>query len=150
MAKYSAELQKATTSITVAVGSIEAPAASMRRILIYDLIFGSAASPNDNVFEFELNRSTTASTGSAVTPTPLDITDAACVALAKSNNTVQGTNTASAILLSIALNQRNTIRWVAPPEGKLIIPATANAGICFNTPTALNTVDAHIHTSFEE
>jgi len=41
MAKYSSKLAKATTSTTVGVASIEAPGSSMRRIKLYDVMFGS-------------------------------------------------------------------------------------------------------------
>jgi hypothetical protein len=150
MAKYGAELQKATTSTTVGVGSIEAPAANMRRISLYEMIFGSAAAAADNTFEFEVNRSTTAATGTAVTPEPLDMADAACVALAKSNLTVQGTNTAGKIPLSAPLNQRATFRWLAKEGGELIIPATANAGFHINTPTSTGLTDAHVNVALEE
>jgi len=150
MAKYGVELQKATTSLTVGMGSIEAPGSGMRRVKLYDFIFGSASGPADNVFEFEINRSTTAATGTAVTPNPLDVADAAAVTLAKSNNTVQGTNTAGVIPLSTSLNQRATFRWVAAPGSELVIPATASNGFSINTPVASGTPDAHVNVLFEE
>ena len=150
MGQYGAELQKATTSTTIGVGSIEAPGASMRRAWLYDFVFGSAAAAADNTFEFEVNRTTTAATGTAVTPNPLDLADAACVTLAKSNNTVQGTNTGGSVPLSASLNQRATFRWLAPPDGKLIIPATANAGFSINTPTSTGLTDAHVNVQFTE
>lgn len=150
MGNYAAKLQKTTTSTTIGVGSIEAPAASMRRARIYFLSFGSAATPADNVFLFELNRSTTAATGTAFTPVPLESADAACVTLAKTNLTVQGTNTAGAIALSIPLNQRATVEWYAPPGAEIVIPATASNGISVNTPTAVGTVDATVTVHFSE
>lgn len=150
MANYAAKLQKTTTSITIGVGSIEAPASSMRRVRIYFASFGSAAAVADNAFLFELNRSTTAATGTAVTPLTLDPADAACVTLAKTNNTVQGTNTANAIPLSIPLNQRATCEWYAPPGCEIVIPATASNGISFNTPTTSGTNDATITVHFSE
>jgi hypothetical protein len=151
MGRYGAELQKATTSTTVGVGSIEAPGASMRRIWLFDFIFSSAASPTgDNVYQFEVNRSTTAATGTAVTPAPFDTGDAAAVTLAKSNLTVQGANTAGVIPNSESLNQRNTFRWQAKPGDEIIIPATANAGVHINTPTTSGLTDAHVHVNFIE
>lgn len=150
MANYSVQLQKTTTSTTIGVGSIEAPAASMRRVRIYFAAFGSGAAVNDNTFLYQLNRSTTAATGTGVTPLPLDPADAACVALAKTNNTVQGTNTAGSILLSIALNSRATCEWYAVPGCELVIPATASNGISFNTPTTSGTNDATIAVHFSE
>lgn len=150
MGSYAVKMQKTTSSTTVAVGSIEAPAASMRRALITFASFGSGATPADGIFLFEIQRSTTAATGTAFTPVPLNPADAACVTLGKTNNTVQGTNTASAIVLSLPLNQRATAEWYAPPGGELIIPATATNGFHFNTPTTSGTVDATITAHFIE
>lgn len=150
MARYGSELNKATTSTTVGVGSIEAPGTSMRRAAIYDLIFGSEATPADNAFLWEVNRSTAAATGTSVTPNPLDSADAACVTLTKENLTIQGTNTAGSVPLAIPLNQRATFRWVAAPGGELIVPATANAGYHFNTPTAIGTPAATMTVNFNE
>jgi hypothetical protein len=151
MAKYGVELTKAITSVTVGLGSIEAAAANPRREAIYDTIYGSAAAPpNDNVFLFEWNRTTTASTGTAVTPNALDPADPAAVALAKQNNTVNGTNTAGAIPLAVPLNQRSTFRWVAKDGSELIIPAVAANGFEINTPTAQNTPAATVAVLFEE
>lgn len=150
MSKYSVQLQKTTTSTTVGVGSIEAPGSSMRRAKLYFASFGSAATTADNVFLFQLNKSTATATGTSFTPVLLDAAEAACVTIAKTNLTVQGTNTASAFVLSIPLNQRATAMWYAPPGGEIIIPATANAGIHFNTPTTSGTNDATITVHFDE
>lgn len=150
MARYSNECQKGTTSTSVGVASLEAPGASMRRIKLYEVVAGSETAPADNVFLFEVNRSTTAATGTAVTPNALDPADAAAVSLLKENLSVQGTNTANAIPLSWALNQRATFRWVAAPGAEIVVPATANNGLHFNTPTAQNTPAATLSIGFEE
>jgi hypothetical protein len=151
MGRYGAEMNKSTTSTTIGVGSVEAPAAAMRRIFLYDLIFGSEATPADNVFLFEVNRSTTAATGTAVTPNALDPGDPiAAVTLVKENLTVQGTNTAGAVPLSTPLNQRASFRWVAAPGGELVVVATALFGFHFNTPTAVGTPAASISANFNE
>lgn len=150
MANYSAQLQKTSTSTTVGVGSIEAPGSSMRRFRVYFASFGSAATTADNVFLIQLNKSTATATGTSFTPVLLDAADAACVTIAKTNLTVQGTNTASAFLLTVPLNQRATAFWYAPPGGELVVPATANAGIHFNTPTTSGTNDMTITAHFSE
>jgi len=56
-----------------------------------------------------------------------------------SNHTVEPTYTAGAFLLTVDLNQRATFRWVAPPGGELVTPATnANgAGVLNSVATAL-------------
>ncbi len=149
MAKYGAELNKATTSVTIGVGAIHV-SATTRRFKIYDIIFGSEASPSDQAFLFELNRSTTAPTGTAVTPNPLDPADTAAACVALENLTVQGTNTAGAVPLAVPLNSRATFRWVAAPGSELVAPATANNGFHVNTPTATNTPAATASIMLEE
>ena len=142
MANYGGKFTKTTTSTTVAVATLEAPGSGMRRAKLYDLIFGSGATPSDNNFVVQLQRSTTAATGTGVTPEPLDPADAAAVTVMNSAVTVDGTKTSGKIPLSFALNQRATFRWVAAPGSEIVIPATANNGLHLSPPTALNTPQA--------
>lgn len=128
MANYAVELQR-TASTTQSVGNVTAPAASMRRIKVYDIVFGSEGAVADNPFLWSWQRCTTTGTRTSQTPTPLDPADAACVATAGDNHSAEPTYTAGGILLNISLNQRATFRWVAAPGGELVIPATANNGI---------------------
>ncbi len=149
MANYGSELTKGITSTVVGLGSIECPAAGMRRVAIYDLVFGSSAA-GDTQFLFELNRSTTAATGTAVVPTALDPADPAAVTLTKQNLTVQGANTAGAVPMGSPQNQRATFRWVCREGKEIIIPAVANNGIHINTPVALLAPTATVFVNFEE
>ena len=148
MAKYGAELNKGTSSTTIGVGSLEAPGSGMRRFKLYDMIMGSEATPADNVILFRVKRSSTASTGSAVTPRPLDPADAAAVTLPKENLSAEGTS--SEVLLTFPLNQRATFRWVAAPGSEVVVPATANAGVIIETPTAVGTPAVTVGTLFDE
>lgn len=151
MAKYTVQLLKGTTSTTVGVGAVTCPLTGMRRFWITDTIFGSdAAALGTSNFRFELNRSTTAPTGTAVTPGTRDPADAAAVTLAFSNLTVQGTNTAGQIQLTVPLNQQATFRWVAQPGDEIIVPATASNGIHVNTPVSGNTPSAVVHMTIWE
>jgi hypothetical protein len=135
MAKYSAQFNRAA-SAAAAVGTITADATTPRRQKIYDLLVGSEAVPADFAFLWTLDRCTTAGTSTAVTPTKLDPGDAVALADAGENHTAEPTFTAGEVLLSIPLNQRATIRWVAPPGGELVIPAVASNGIGIRTPVA--------------
>lgn len=152
MAKYGAKVGKGAASITIGVASIEAPATGMRRAKIYDLMFGSDATPADNALTWELQRCTgTTATGTAVTPNAMDPADALAVTVVKSaltaNNSVL---TAGAIPISISLNQRATFRWVAAPGGELMIPAVATNGFQIMTPTAGGTPSVNATVHFEE
>lgn len=151
MASYGNQVLKSTTSTSVGVGSIECAGTGMRRFKLCDLIVGSdAATLGTSNFRFEVQRSTSAATGTAVTPEPLDPADAAAVTLIKSNLTVQGTNTAGKIPLTIPLNQQATFRWVPQPGREIVVPANANAGLHINTPVSGNTPSAVASFVFEE
>ena len=135
MAKYSVLMQR-TADTTLAVGTINAPGSGMRRVKVYDFMFGSEATPANNAFLWRIQRTTTAGTSTAVTPQPLDSADPASVTVAGSNTTVNPSLTASAFLLDIPLNQQASFRWVAAPGSELVIPATASNGVAVLTPTA--------------
>lgn len=135
MSAYAASLGR-TGSTTASVGHISAPGSSMRRVEIYDVMFGSEGTPADNPFRWQIQRTSAAGTSTSVTPQALDAADAAAVTTAGENHTVEPTYTAGAILLDIPLNQRATFRWVAKDGCGLMIPATAAAGLGIKTPTA--------------
>jgi hypothetical protein len=135
MARYAAEFNR-TASTTLSVGSITADATRARRGKLFDLMFGSEATPADNVFLWQVQRATAAGTATQITPTALDPGDAATECDTAENHTVDATVTAGAILLSIPLNQRASYRWVAAPGSELVYPATASNGLAIRTPTA--------------
>jgi hypothetical protein len=150
MAKYAAEINR-TASATLSVGTLCADATTPRRQKLYELIFGSEATPADNAFLWQAQRATTQGTGTTVTaPPPLDAADAAALADVLENHTVDPTLTANTVTLSIALNQRATFRWVAAPGSELVIPATANNGYAIRTPTAGGLVAVTATLLFEE
>lgn len=151
MGNYAAQMLKSTTSITVGVGSLECPTSTPRQIRLCEAILGTdAATLGTSNFRFEFQRSTTASTGTSVTPKPIDPAHAATTALVKSNLTVQGTNTAGEIPLTIPLSQQSTFRWVANPGFEIVIPAAGNNGLHLNTPVAGNTPSAVASIIFSE
>ena len=135
MANYAVEMNR-TASATLSVGNVIADATRPRRGKFYDLVFGSEASPADNPFLWQVQRCTTAGTATSVTPQALDPADAATESDAGENHTIDPTITAGAILLSVALNQRATFRWVAQPGCEVIYPATASNGLAVRTPTS--------------
>lgn len=134
MARYAVEANR-TASTTLSCLGITADATRPRRGKIFDIMFGSEATPADNVFLWQVHRCSDAGTSTGVTPLPLDPADAATEADAGENHTVEGT-VATGSLLSIPLNQRATYRWVAAPGSELVYPATASNGFRITTPTA--------------
>lgn len=96
---------------------------------LYDLMLGQSGTAADNVVVWSVQRQTAAGTITSVTPRPLDPSDPASTTTGGSNASAEGTITANSDLLTVAFNQRGTYRWMAPPGGELIVPATANNGL---------------------
>ena len=115
---------------------------------VYDIIFGSAATPADNALNWLVQRYTAAGAGSSVTPTALDSGDPASTSTSLHNHTTEPTYTTT--LLSISANQRSTQRWVAAPGSALIAPATASNGIGLAPVHASFTGDVEATILFEE
>lgn len=121
------------------------------RPYIYDFTFGSTGTPSDSVITVSVSRAITMTAGtssSAVTPSPLDSTDAASTSSSGSAWTAQPT--VGVTLFQVGLNVRATYRWVASPGGELICPATANAGILLNALSPAYTLDANATLYFAE
>lgn len=135
MARTATQLKR-TASTTLALGNIIATA--NRRLALYDLIVGSEATPADNPFTLLVRRCTTVGTATAVTPVALDPANPSggVTQTANENHTVDPTITANSELLDIPFNQRATFRWVAAPDGELIVPAVASNGLVLSTPVA--------------
>lgn len=146
MGNYSVKMQR-TASTSASVGNVTAPASSMRRVRVYDALFGSDDTAADGTFLFTLQRCTTTGTRTSFTPVALDAADAASAFTAGENHTVEPTYTANQIVLDWPMNQRGSTRWVAADkDSELVIPATANNGIGVLTPTAaLVKVTVNLH-----
>lgn len=134
MPNYTVQMTR-TANAAQSVGNITAPGASMRRGWLWDVILGCNGAPADNIFRWTLQRCTTAGTRTAKTPTPVDPADAACAMTAGENHSGEPTYTANTVLRDVQMNQRTTFRWQVDPRDGLVIPATANNGIGFQTPT---------------
>lgn len=119
----------AAQSSTLPIFGLVTTATPVTRPSIYDIIIGSDATPADNASRFNFQRQTTSGTATAITPQAIDPADPAAQALGYQQSTVGGTLTASAFLLTIALNQRASFRWVAAPGSELRIPATSGSGL---------------------
>ena len=135
MGKYAADYQR-TASVTGTLGTIGAVSTTQaRRGKIYDIVFGSEATPADAGLLWTFQRYTAKGTNTAVTPQKLDPADAAFLGEAGENNTIEPTYTAGEIVLNIPLNQRATFRWVAAPGGEIVYPATTANGVGIQTDT---------------
>ena len=99
------------------------------RPVLYDLVFGSAATPADQAFNMQVNRYTAAGTSTSVTAQALDPGDPAAITTAGENHSGEPTYTSGAVVLSFSINQQATFRWVVPPDEGIVMPATANNGL---------------------
>ncbi len=128
-----ASLTAADTALTVTSN-----ASTPNRGWVYEINFGNIGSPADLTSLYLVGRVTTTGTGTARTPTKLDPADRAAQSVATEDHSSEPVyqNTQNALddfregdLLRVALNHRGTMRWVAPPDGELVYPATANNGV---------------------
>ena len=126
-------------------------AATVRPRLV-DVLVGCAATPADLATLFYLQRFTAPGTeGSGLVPAPLDPDDPAALAdFGVGVFAAEPTYTAATILLSIALNQRATFRWVAAPGCELVAPATADNGIGCKSSASGGTAAHAVSMIFEE
>ena len=93
---------------------------------IYDIIIGSDATPADLAGQFDVIRGTVSGTGTGVTARALDGANPAGTIAPEGGTFTGQTKTANSALLSVGLNQRATFRWVAAPNGEMVIPATTD------------------------
>lgn len=124
--RYSTDGNQNAAATTTIIGLTSA---TTIRPKIYEVVFGSAATPADQSFNMMVSRFTAAGTSTAVTPRPHDPADPASLATGGENHTVEPTYTADLNLLSFSINQQATFRWVVPPEEGLVAPATAANGL---------------------
>lgn len=108
--------------------------ATTKRIKIYDLLVGTNGTPADNFLEWDVSRCSLAGTGSALTPSPLDVADAAATTACLQNLTAEGT--VGVQVFYVGVNQRASYRWVAAPGSELVGPATAANGFVLRAKSA--------------
>ena len=121
--------QAMTTTYKTLVSVTALTANVVRRGWIYDIMVGADGTPADNAMTFKVDRQTSASTGSAAVPSPIDGGDAAATLVGTANYTIEPTVTAAKQLIELGMNQRASYRWVAAPGGELVVPASDTDGI---------------------
>jgi hypothetical protein len=131
--RFHVPTNQATTATTYKSVGLLTSAATIRPA-IYEFNLGTEGAPAENAMVYLLQRATTTTTFTAVTPVPIDPTDGVltnpvALASAGSNATVEPTYTAAQKLWGdMGFNQRATYRWVAAPGGEILIPAVAANG----------------------
>jgi len=133
MGYYVAAGNQATLTTTAKTAVNTTAPATGRRHKYSEIVMGAVANPNatDTALTFDVVRLTTAgSTSTALTPNPSDLADAAATTVVGVNVTSEGSGASTNTYLALfALNQRNTVRWVAVQESQMMIfPTTQSAG----------------------
>ena len=150
MARYSASgSQTLTTSATTALG-VTSNTSTVQRNWVYELTFGNVGTPADQVSIIVVQRVTAPGSATAVTPTLMDLADRAAQAVAGENHTSEPTYTSNTEVMEIPLNHRATFRWVAPPNGEIVCPATSGDGIGIHSLHASATTDWRAVAFWEE
>jgi len=130
-----ASLTAPDTAISVVVN-----ASTAHRMWLYEVNMGNVGTPADLISVYYIGQVTADGTGTAVTPTQNeDGSDQVSRAVASANHTTEPTYVATIAgtglrtpadgdLLRVPLNHRATYRWVAPPGGEKVAPATVASG----------------------
>ena len=147
MAKMTASFSRATASTTLSIGSWVADATRPRRLRLSFASFGSAATPADQTYVFQVGLVTAAGTSTAVTPRNFDGASATTESDAGENHSVDATYSGEPFVYT-PCHQRNTLVIYFPEGGEPVSPATASNGFGFKTPVSTGTaavdVTAHV------
>lgn len=136
----------AGTTLTI----IQLNGVTTTRAWIYDIIVGSDATPADVATQFDVNRGTVSGTGSAITARALDPQNPAALLAGEGGTFTGQTKTANSAMLSFGLNQRATFRWVAVPDGELVVPATSDNWIGLESIASTGTPNINATFSWQE
>ncbi len=152
MNKYGVTMEAAAGAATEEIGDLSVTTTIPRRIGVYDFILGSEDTPTDIANEWIIQRHTdhnAGRNGSAILPKPLDPGDPVAQADAgQGTYTIAVSVTTAEELIDMGLNLRATFRWVAAPDGEMIVPATDNNGltwICNSSGTENQKVTVHFN-----
>ena len=121
--------------------SVVVNASTGHRMWLYEINMGNIGTPADLTSIYYVGQVTADGAGTTLTPTMLeDGADQASKTVSLSNHTTEPTyvkDSASGLglttpgdgdLLRVPLNHRATYRWVAPPSGEFVAPATSGRG----------------------
>ena len=139
--KYHQDGFNTLTSTADSAASLTVNASTAHRIWLYEINMGNVGTPADLTSIYLIGQTTApGASGGAITSTLLsDAAGQAARSVFHSNLTSEptyvNTSTTSGLavvadgdLLRVPLNHRATYRWVAPPGGEFVAPATTTDG----------------------
>jgi len=156
MPYYAVVGNQATISTTYKTGAQVNSIATSKRGKVYEIMVGASANPNatDTFIQFDVSRITATGAGAYTTwtPTLLDPADGPAVSLAGINATAEATAiTANSSLWNEGVNQRNSLRWVAPQESQyLVFPGTLSNGFVLRGLSTTYTGSVTTQMTFQE
>lgn len=127
-AKYYASGEQNLLNSSKSALSLVGAASSPNRAWVGDLVVGNVGTPADLAGTYIVERTTDEGTGTDVVPTKMDIADAAALIQANENHSQEPTLSGGKVL-ETPVNHRGTFRWIAPPNGEIVTPATATDGV---------------------
>lgn len=129
MPRYAAPFTKTNSDSVLQLMEVLS-SATVQRTRWDMFIVGCAESPADVLFKPIVRRVTGSATGTALTPNPTDLQDAACRASAKHIITADAASFSSgAEVFRCPLNQRATYQWMCGSDQELVGPATSSNGL---------------------
>ena len=132
-ARYYASGEQNLASAAASGLSIVGAASSPGRAWITDLVVGNVGTPADLAGTYIVERVTDEGTNTDVTPTKMDIADKAATMQAGENHTSTEPTASGGRALETPVNHRGTFRWIAPPGGEIVTPATATDGVTIHS-----------------
>lgn len=142
--------QQALAPTAKTILSLHTVTGSLRRLRIKEIVVGLDGSPANNAVIVDVVRTTAAGTATAATPNPLDPADPPALGVANVNHTVEPTVIAGSSILTVAMNQQATLRWVAPDSGDFVSPAVNLNGLAVRLRSPSYTGTAVVTVVFEE
>ena len=132
MAKYHISGAAGAASATAATAGIvkvdQDASAPTVTIKVYEWSVGPGAAAEDSNYTVDAKRQTTAGTWTAVTPEPLDTTGQAA-SIANGGRASTAAGTAGNVIGYWGFNQRAGFRWVAVPDGEMIVGKAVSNGL---------------------
>lgn len=156
MPYYAVPGNQGTITTTYKTGAQINATGTTKRAKVYEIMVGPTGAPNatDCSLQFDVSRITATGAGAYTTwtPTLLDSADGASVISAGINATAEATTiTANSSLWNEGVNQRNSLRWVAPQESQyLVSPATAGNGFVLRCLSATYTSSVSTQLTYQE
>ncbi len=116
---------------------------------LYDFTVSQSGTPEDSSVQWTLDRFTVAPTDTAVAEVPLDSAAPASAADAGEDGGTNGTITAATEMFDQDINERAAYRWVAAPDGEIMMPASTN-GILLRVTSGAYTGTANATMHWQE